>query len=928
MIPGNLYSISANMNTLKTHLLAAILVAVASLSSAQSQPVGNLSGTVLDQATRSPLNGAKILVEGTPLETVTHRGGSFFLSGIPAGSMTLRVSYLGLSTSSVSVDIAPNETATVEVTLGNVVIDLEPYTVSGTQVGTARALNLQRSNSTLSNVVAADAIGRFPDQNAAEALNRLPGVSIERDQGEGRFVVIRGIDPNLNAVAIDGVKLASPGTGERATLLDTIPSDTLQTLEVYKSTLPSQPGDSVGGYINIKTPSAFDENRAIRRIELQTNYSDLVSEWNGKVAGAFSQIFADGNVGWMINASYEKRTFGSDNNESDTWEWEEGEDGSEGYATGAVEFREYDLVRTRTGISTSLEFEPSADRYYYIRASWNEYEDTETRNLVELAPDAFTQISPNSFVGVDTEVVREMKDRTEQMRIFATSAGGVHEFSSGKLDYRIAFSSADEETPSDFETVFEFDGVSDIRFHNTNSPKLSIEHVGGDDLFDASAYEFDGIELASQIVSEEDLSAEINYSHQFASRVMQSLQMGMLMRSKEKDSDLTVSESDDNPAFANSLEGNVFQNARDPFRTALPYVALNFTDRFLEQQDAFAMEFNEVDSTIEDFNSTEDVFATYVMGTAQIAGWELITGVRLESTDFETSGFVYNDDEESIEAVSGSHSYSNLLPGLHLKRVIDENKIIRFSINQTIARPNFEQTFPNAEIEGDEVTVGNPDLDPLESLNVDLSFEYYLEPVGIVSVAAFYKDIDNFIYEQVNQGSFGDIADAEITSYRNGDSGSILGLELAFQRQLTFLPGPFDGLGIYANLTLTDSEATVLPPEPGESARKLPFIKQSDLIGNLALTYENDDLFVRLSYTYRDDYLDELGAEGFEDRYIKAHGQWDLSMFYNLSDQLKIFANVINLGDEPLRAYYGESGRLAQFESYGWSLTAGLKWSY
>lgn len=120
----------------------------------------------------------------------------------------------------------------------------------------------------------------------------------------------------------------------------------------------------------------------------------------------------------------------------------------------------------------------------------------------------------------------------------------------------------------------------------------------------------------------------------------------------------------------------------------------------------------------------------------------------------------------------------------------------------------------------------------------------------------------------------------------------------------------------------------MLPPEPGESTRDLPFIKQSDLIGNLALTYENDDLFVRLSYTYRDDYLDELGAEGFEDRYMKAHGQWDLSMFYNLSDQLKIFANVINLGDEPLRAYYGESGRLAQFESYGWSLTAGLKWSY
>jgi TonB-dependent receptor len=211
--------------------------------------------------------------------------------------------------------------------LDNVLIDLEPFTVKGTLVGQARALNLQRTNATLSNVVAADAIGRFPDQNAAEALNRLPGVSVERDQGEGRFVVIRGIDPNLNSVAIDGVRLASPGTGERATLLDTIPSDTLQSLEVYKSTLPSQPGDSVGGYINIKTPSAFDENRTVGRIELQGNYSDLKQEWNGKLAGAYGAIFGDGNIGWMINASYEKRTFGSDNNESDPWEIEEGTDG-------------------------------------------------------------------------------------------------------------------------------------------------------------------------------------------------------------------------------------------------------------------------------------------------------------------------------------------------------------------------------------------------------------------------------------------------------------------------------------------------------------------------------------------------------------------------------------------------------------------------
>jgi TonB-dependent receptor len=916
------------MNKLSKNLKLSWVLALGLFTIGEAQESGSISGTVIDQASGAFLNGAQVRVMETGEEVLSQRGGSFFLQNVTEGTATLRVSYLGLAPVEVPVTVEGGKTAVADITLSGMLVDLETYTVKGTLVGQARALNFQRNHATLSNVVAADAIGRFPDQNAAEALNRLPGVSVERDQGEGRFVVIRGIDPNLNAVAIDGVKLASPGTGERATLLDTIPSDTLQRLEVYKSTLPSQPGDSVGGYINIRTPSVFDENRPVRRIELQSNYTDLAGKWNGKAAGAFGTLFADGTMGLMLNASYEKRAFGSDNNESDVWEIEEGEDGSEGYASGSVEFREYDLTRTRTGLSSSLEFQPDDTRYFFLRASWNEYEDTETRNLVELAPDAFEQIGADSFVGLDTEVVREFKDRTEKMRIFALSAGGEHELENGKLDYRIAFSSADEDTPFDFEAVYEFDDVSDLRFKQTRGFELAIEHLDGGDFRDPSLYAFDGISLADQLVTEEDLSAELNYEHHFEGAFFESVKAGLLARAKEKDSDLEVWESDDQPAFAETMEGNVHASVRDPFRTALPALSLDYTGRFLREKEGFAMEWNEVDASIEDFEASEDVMAAYLMGSARWNGWELIAGFRAERTEFETSGYAYNDDEESITPVSGSNSYTHLLPGLHLKKMIDDTRILRFSANQTIARPGFEQTFPNAEIEGDEVSVGNPLLDPLESSNLDLSYELYLEPLGLFSVASFYKSIENFIYEQVSEGPYGELEEAEITTFRNGDSGSILGFELAYQRQFASLPAPFDGLGLYANLTWTDSEATVLAPELGDASRKLPFIKQSDLIGNLALTYEKHDFFVRLSYTFRNDYLDEVGESALEDRYIKAHGQWDLSMFYNVNERFKVFANVINLNDEPLQAYWGESKRLSQHESYGWSMTTGVKWSY
>lgn len=898
-------------------LLGLMVGTVAALEAATIQ------GRVYDALSDTYLNGAVVRIPNTDYQTITEQGGKFTLR-VPPGNYTVEARYFGYPSETQVVQVSENG-ATVEFDMSATPEELETFVVEGRVVGQARALNFQRSSNVNASVVSADAIGQFPDQNAAEALNRLPGVSIERDQGEGRFVVIRGINPDLNSVAIDGVKLAAPGADERATLLDTIPSDTIQQLEVYKSVLPSMPGDSVGGYINIKTPSAYDFDNTVVRFTGQGNYSELVDEWEGKFSGTYGDVFNEGTVGFIINASYEERTFGSDNNEADPWEIEDGIDGSSGYTSGEIQFREYDLTRIRTGISANLEFRPSEDNTYFIRGSYNNYQDTEIRHRINLEPDEFDAITATAFTGVGSEVVREFKDREENLGVQALSAGGENIIGNWTIDYKLSYSFAEEDTPYDFETIYELSDVVDIRFTGTDSYLLGISQQGGLDYTDPANYEFDEVVNAFQIVEEDDVSAEANFTYNFNEGPMDSVQFGFLARQKSKTSDAEEFVSDDNPAAIEDFGQFSFFGGRDPLQTMLPYTAPDYRSFFVQNESAFAMERDLAASAVEDFDADEDVLALYAQATAMVSEWQIIFGARFEDTQYSTTGFDYNDDTEVVSQTQFDKDYSNFLPGIHFRREFGDDVVFRFSANQTISRPNFEQTLPGAEIEGDEVAVGNPLLDPLEASNLDISMEYYFPPLGVFSASLFYKDIEDFIYEQVLIQDFGSIADAEVTTFRNGPSGDIQGLELGYQQQFT---GALDGFGIIANLTLTDGEAEVLGPEEGDPNRTLPFIKQSDTVGSLALTYENYGFFFRIAATYRDDYLDEVGENELEDRYIDEFIQWDVSTSYDFNENWSIFADFTNIDDEPFRAYFAESGRLSQWESYSWTASAGFRWVY
>ncbi len=312
----------------------------------------------------------------------------------------------------------------------------------------------------------------------------------------------------------------------------------------------------------------------------------------------------------------------------------------------------------------------------------------------------------------------------------------------------------------------------------------------------------------------------------------------------------------------------------------------------------------------------------------------MIGGLRYEHTDFSTAGreVLFDDDGDPNGArnITESRSYDNWLLGVYFRYDASDSLVFRASYSNALARPNFGDIAFRRLIneEDSEITVGNPYLETLGGTNWDASMEYCLPSLGVLSASVFFKDIENFAYEFETDEDPRYVG-YDVTTFANGSKGEIKGLELAYQQQLRMLPSPFDGLGFMANATFLDSDATY-PTRPGE---QVPFIGQSDLTANFALTYDKGPLFMRVAMNHRDAHLREdeaIGGSPVEDYYIDDFSQLDLVVRYEVNDNWEVFAEWVNITDEPFRVFLpsdnGQGKRNGQIEIYDTSVNVGFRW--
>ncbi|WP_338230334.1 TonB-dependent receptor [Algoriphagus taiwanensis] len=893
---------------------------------------GILKGKVVDEQNLS-LPGANLIIKGTRIGTVTNQNGEFSILNLESGSYTLQVTYLGYMTQEKEFEITDGGTATLRFELTEGALEGAEFVVFGDRLkGQARALNQQKNNANITNIVSSDQIGRFPDANIGDALKRIPGITMQNDQGEARNIIIRGMAPQLNSVTLNGERIPSAEGDNRNVQMDLIPSDMIQTIEVNKAVLPNMDADAIGGSVNLVTRQAPNGLRISGTAASGINLLSNKPIWTGAVV--LGNRFLDNKLGVILSGSYNNHNFGSDNIEA---VWYESDNGT---VLEEFDIREYRVQRVRRSATLALDYELSKNHKIFLSGMYNQRDDWENRFRMRVGrlDDSFddgdyTQTSPGVYQtfgrvefetkgGLDNDRIKAA--RLEDQRVYNLTLGGDHLFQKLKIDWNVTYARASEERPNERYISYRSSGQN-VRVDVSNPRKpLAILSNPADNL----TIGFNGLSEQYGLTFDEDLNARLDFKLPYSDKGI--LQFGARYRGKTKDRSNNFFEYEplDEDSFGATLGDVPNQNYSDPnYLAGSQYAVGTFVDpKFLGGLNLKnSGEFEETDLLEEyvpgNYNARENITGAFVMADHQVSDkFSLIAGVRVENTSINYEGNIFDIDNETVSPAAGSQNYTNVLPGVHLKFDPSENTVLRFAWTNTIARPNYFDLVPYAAFspEDEELERGNPNLKAATSMNFDLMAERYYENVGLISGGAFYKDIDDFVYTITTQGftdpQFG--SDLQYSRPENGGTATVYGLEASFQRQF------LKNFGIYLNYTFTRSSTTGIEDRDGEDLQ-LPGTAGN--MFNASLSYENKRLVVRVSLNYASDYLDELGGEGFEDRYYDKQTFLDVNASYAITPKWRVFVEGNNLTNQPLRYYQGIAERTMQEEFYNARFNFGLK---
>ncbi|MDO6515814.1 TonB-dependent receptor [Zobellia uliginosa] len=926
-----------------------------------SAQLGNVEGTISDE---NGINvpGANIIISELKKGAISDFDGRFSLVGIPAGNYTLNITYLGYADIAQEVEVKERETASVSIFITPKTLELDGVEVTGFGLGSqARALNTQRTNMNITNVVATDQIGKFPDANIGDAVKRIPGITMQVDQGEARNIIVRGLSPQLNSVSLNGSRVPSAEGDNRNVQMDLIPADMIQSIEVSKAVTPDMDADALGGSVNLVTRTSPQGFRLSSTLGSGVNFITDKPIINGSfLLGNRSD---NGKFGWMVSASYNDNDFGSDNVEaewSDEFEYYTGEDDVDGDPvleavevnpyTSAFEQREYLVQRVRRSLSANFDYRFDANNSIFLKSIYNWRDDRENRFVLQseildgedIEIGDFT-VHQGNLTRFPAEITRETKGgidnsrnknrRLEDQRMQNYSLGGNHLWGSLKMDWMTSFAKASEERLNERYIVFENEYA--VRNDNSSSryPLMTAENSADADL---SNFENDEVTEENQFTKEEDFNVFVNFEvpSDFFGNGDGSIKFGGRARVKNKLRDNDFFEydlEDDFPTLADVTQRDLSDTK---FLAGSQYVAGSFADeKWLGALDLVDGESVPDEFLRANFNVDENVFAAYAMTNQNITEkLSVLFGLRLEATKITAVGNSIIDEEDLVGKITEESSYTNVLPGLHLKYDLSDATILRFAWTNTLARPNYEDLVPSLDVvSGDEeIYLGNPELAATTSMNFDVMAEHYFRSVGILSGGLFYKNIDNFIYlsrGEVTDNLYGDDTTGfEIFQPLNGDGARIFGAEFAFQRQLDFLPGFARNFSLYLNYTFISSTAEGIKNEDGEDREDVDLPNTTPNTFNASLGYNDKKFSARVSVNFSDAYIDELGGNEFEDRYYDTQLFLDFNASYKITNSLSVYADLNNISNQPLRYFQGVKDRTQQIEFYGRRLTFGLKY--
>jgi TonB-dependent receptor len=849
----------------------------------------------------------------------------------------------------------------------------EDIVVTGQRGSQERAIEAKRNAIGVLDVAASDEIGRLPDRNVAEVIEHLPGVGVTYDQGEGRYVAIRGVPSNLNGYTFDGLEIGNPDGTTRSLPLDIVSGQLLNRVEIAKVKTADMDGQGIGGTINLVTQTAFDFQNAF---SIGGSFKAGYQELNKKVpvqgdVSVAKRFGADEQFGIVLGGSYSNRDFASDGFYPDDWRAVPGLPLARGGLPTDIKYTRYSLDRKRIGASGSFDWHPNEHQTFYVRGVYSKFIENEIRlrYRLDFATDALLNIQPDGTVGPNpafhlnpdgvtgtvtgtpssqTGVAGTGPERREDLRldykaksVMTAMAGGSTELDQLKLDYVVA------------------------RSHNETLDKFPIWQFR----CNPGTVNFDFSQPIFTAVPQNECSAnqmqfrQYTYSHEFdVENIWQGkldatydlgdgsfLKAGVKYRASKRSEDMS------NPTWARGSSSNRFTLAQfglqgpdeivtpdgsntgreflnspgiDPAKI-IQFTAQNINGPLFALDKTTSLE-NDV---LGDFSLSEDVAAGYAMGNIKLGVVTITPGIRWEHTRLNITGFQLLNDA-TITPAQRIHNYDDFLPSLIVRIEPSSNTVFRLAYSRSLGRPEYSDMTPGGSIDVEDgttpgsktvsVSYGNPDLKPYRADNLDATAEWYFAKGGLLSFGAFAKFIKNPIFTQSFfqlNGTFNG-QQYEVVSYSqplNADKGDIIGIEAQYQQQFTFLPGLLSGLGIQLTGTLTDS--TLRLPDGREST----FPSQSAYLYGAELFYQKGRVEASVAYHNTGHALLSAGTISDEDQYNDDLRRLDAKASVTLMKGIRVFAEAQNLTDEPTRQYQGtHHDWLIQNERYGRTFYGGV----
>jgi TonB-dependent receptor len=936
---------------------------------------GSIGGHISDTSD-SVLQGAQIELQPAGRTVVSGQQGGYFINNLAPGSYTITVTYVGLSSFTKVVNVAAGQVTTLDIKM-EVASQRDQIFVNGERVsGEVEAINRERTADNIVQVLPSEVINSLPNANVADAVGRLPSVTLERDEGEGKYIQVRSLEPRLTNATIDGVNIPSPEPGVRQIKFDAMPANLIDSVEVNKTLQANMDGDGIGGSVNIVTKTA-GEHPTVDIAGAGGTTPILGGRNIVQTMATLGQRFgADKRFGVLVGGSYDWNGRGINDIEPVPDVATFG-DGSTTRYFDTQDIREYQYKRTRWGITGSADYKISDSSDIYVRglfSSFRDFGDKWVYTLTDNTPN-ITLLNSNGCstdsTGAETCGAGtphfSTSNRVPVFNIGSVLVGGRHVFATSWVSWDISVSRSEQKRSggdegADFGANDTYNALypngSTCQFSPALTTKLYIPQWTPNcftEAYSPANYDLQDINTSFGKSPQLNLQFTGAYGKRYhLGSHLSTIEIGGKFRNAHKFDDSYSPTYTPNGSLpmtqflgpvtnSNYYSGNYPYGPTTSWSKLINYLNLNTS--------AFTLDPTTVGVNPGNFDLVEKVSAGYVMDTIDFNKIRIVGGVRFEGTNLFTSTPAFDENNNFLGNTTMNGSYVKVLPSASVRFDLGHDSDIRLVYSRALSRPDPQDIAQSLSVTLNQsplgASFGNPNLKAETANNYDVLWEHYLKPFGIIQGGFFYKQLYDPIvtqselmqnYTPVPNDSHYPVGTWLVSQPINAGSGWLAGLEFAYLQHFTSLPGLLGGLGLSANYSWTNSAASGLPGR-SDSPR---LVRQAPNTWNISPTFDRGRLSIRVGMTYNSNsifsYQYQDGTDGSSptagglrgpngDTYIYPHFQIDAQGSFRLRYGFTVMAYGLNLNNEVFGFYNGQPQYLIQREYYGPTFAFGLHWS-